>query len=289
MAVVKVIGIGETAIRIVNEIYLNKSIAGISSFILVNSRREVVEILPDNTLLKYGIGKGQEMDIKGLDKSDMVFIVTAMDDRISSGLVNWIAASASSSGALVIGLPAVIPDLQEIVTDSPFFWGIHEFQTRVSLFIPVTLDISINESGDSVVEDKNGSVLYDTIHIIIKSIVEMIEKPGIINVVFPEVKAVINQGHTARVISLCASGENTISTILKKLKSTPNCADTFPTVVGVLINITGGTDLSVSDLSEILEMLEGLLEDDTPTVFNGIIDDYMEESIRVTIIAITAH
>lgn len=167
-----------------------------------------------------------------------------MDDRISSGLANWIADSALSSGAIVIGLLLITDQVEYKENDSRISREIDEFQSRVSLFIPVTPDIIVNDIYDGKQGNKNNSLFYKATSIVVKGIVEMTEKPGMINVVFPEVKSMISQEKAARVISVSAWEENIISIALKRINSVPSHVHTLHTAEVMLVNVTGGEDLA---------------------------------------------
>jgi cell division protein FtsZ len=221
-----------------------------------------------------------------LQGSDMVFITAGMGGGTGTGGAPVVANIAKGTGSLVVG----------IVT-KPFHFeggkrmgqaeeGIEELRKHVDtlIVIPNQKLLSLVDRGTGVRESFRmaNQVLYNAT----RGIADIITVPGEVNVDFADVRTIMRDMGDALMGSGVASGENRANEAAHSAISSPLLEGiSIKGAQGVLLNITGGPDLSLCEIDEACTIIKEAAGDDANVIFGTVIDDAMGDQLMVTLIA----
>ena len=220
-----------------------------------------------------------------LGHSDMVFIAAGMGGGTGTGASPVVAQIAREHGALTIG-----------VVTRPFMFegnkramaameGIDELKEHVDTLIVIPND-RLLEMADKRVSLKDSFKLADEVlRQGIQGISELITTPGLINLDFADVKTIMSLGGAALMAVGRASGEDRAQVAAEQALSSPMLDVTIDGARGILFNVTGGTDLSLYEINQAASVIRGTAHPDVNLIFGAVIDETMEDEIRITVIA----
>ena len=302
-AKIKVVGIGGAGGNAINNM-IASNMHGVE-FIAVNTDLQVLEAslspvkVQIGRQLTKGLGAGSNPEIgrqaaledratimEVLDGCDMVFITAGMGGGTGTGAAPVIASIAREVGALTVA----------IIT-KPFFYegkrrkenaeeGIRELANCVDTMIVIPNDkISlVVEKGTPML--KAFSVANDVLRQAVQGISDIILVPGLINVDFADVKTVMESMGAAVMGAGTAKGEGSAFEAAKKAISNPLLEhSSIEGAKGILINITGGLELSIDDIQAAASYVHDNAHEDAVVIFGAVIDPDMTDEVRVTVIA----
>ena len=216
----------------------------------------------------------------------MVFVTAGMGGGTGTGAAPVIAQVAKEMGALTVG-----------VVTKPFFFegkkrqqaadaGIDAFREHVDSLITIPNDrlLSLASKKATFVEmlKKADEVLYFAV----KGISDLIMVPGLINLDFADVKAVMGESGLAMMGSGSASGEGRAREAAMKAITSPLLEDvSIDGARGVLMNITCGPDLAIDEVSEAAGTIQDAAHDEAQIFFGTVFDDSVGDEMRITVIA----
>ena len=304
-ACIKVIGVGGgggNAIKTMHQ-------AGLSGveFIAANTDVQALEEHEDlndkiqlGAELTKGLGAGANPEIgrqaaiescdeilTAVQGADMVFITVGMGGGTGTGAAGVIARIAKQQGALVVG-----------VVTRPFFFegqrrarhaetGIQFLKENVDtlIIIPNQKLLKIADEHTSLVAafKKVDKVLLEAV----KGVVDLINEKGLINLDFADVKTVMSEKGLALIGVGEAEGENRAMEAGQQAISSPLLEDnSFKGASGLIINITGGPDLSLQEVNQVAEFITSEAHPDAEIIFGAIVDPReSSNTVRVTVIA----
>ncbi|MDR3043228.1 MAG: cell division protein FtsZ [Desulfovibrio sp.] len=238
-----------------------------------------------------GIGRDAALESMGaikdaIGEADMVFVTAGMGGGTGTGAAPVIAQAAKELGALTVG-----------VVTKPFFFegkkrleaaevGISEFREHVDSLITIPNDrlLSLAPKKATFVEmlKKADEVLYFAV----KGISDLIMVPGLINLDFADVKAVMGESGLAMMGAGIARGESRAREAAMKAITSPLLEDvSIDGARGVLMNITCGPDLTIDEVSEAAGIIQEAAHEDARIFFGTVFDDTAGEEMRITVIA----
>jgi len=302
-AKMKVMGVGGAGCNAINGM-IEQRLEGVE-FISVNTDLQALEynkasykIQIGNTITK-GLGAGanpeigrksaeedKEHVINALSNTDLVFITAGMGGGTGTGAAPIIAEIARDLGALTVG----------IIT-KPFHFegkkrmrraeeGIQQMKDRVDtlIIIPNNRLLSV-VSKDTLIEDA-----FKTADTILtqatRGISDLINIPGLINLDFADVKTIMYGMGDALFGIGTATGEKRAVEAAQNAISSPLLEDvSISGAEGVLVNITGGRDLTLYEVNEATSVIFEAAGSDANIIFGAVIDEMMKEEIRITVIA----
>lgn len=303
VAKIKVVGVGGAGGNAVNNM-IASNLYGVE-FIAINTDCQVLntslaqtKIQIGGTLTK-GLGAGSNPEIgreaaledkdaiaEHLKDSDMVFITAGMGGGTGTGASPVVANIAKELGALTVA----------IIT-KPFFYegkkramnadiGIKELQSHVDALIIVPNDRigMVAEKGMPML--KAFSVANDVLRQAVQGISDLILNPGLINLDFADVKAIMaNAGRAVMGIGL-GRGDDGGLEAAKKAISNPLLEDSSTEgAKGIVINITGGLNLSHDSVRDAVAFIHDMAHEDANIIFGAVINPDIEDEVRVTVIA----
>lgn len=302
-AKIRVIGVGGAGGNAVNNM-IASNLQGVD-FISMNTDMQVLEnsIAPFKIQigagLTRGLGAGSDPEIGRqaaiddkasivdcLDGSDMVFITAGMGGGTGTGAASVIAGVAKELGALTVG-----------VVTKPFFYegrrrllnaeeGIRELSKSVDTLIVIPNDrISLVVEKDTPMI-KSFAIANDVLKQAVQGISDIILVPGLINVDFADVKTIMVNTGRAVMGSGVGKGEGGAFEAAKKAISNSLIENSsIEGARGILINITGGLELSLNEVQEATSLVYDSAHDDVNVIFGAVVDPDADDEVRVTVIA----
>lgn len=299
---IKVVGVGGGGNNAVNRM-IEDGVQGVE-FIAVNtdaqalkqSNAETVMQIGDTLTRGLGAGANPEIGRRAVEESrqqiqaalqgaDMVFVTCGMGGGTGTGAAPEIAHIARELGALTIGVvtrPFAFEGRKRAVNAAA---GIEEMKKAVN-----TLIIIPNERLLEIVDKKTpmieafreaDSVLRQGV----QGISDLIAVPGLINLDFADVKTIMSNEGTALMGIGVASGEGRAAEAAKMAISSPLLETSIDGAQGVLMNITGGKDLSLFEVQEAADIVASAASDQLNMIFGSVINENLNKEILVTVIA----
>ncbi|MCE5198352.1 MAG: cell division protein FtsZ [Armatimonadota bacterium] len=302
-AKIKVIGVGGGGMNAVDRM-ISAGLVGVD-FLAMNTDTQVLERSGAKTKLQLGsnltrgLGAGGNPEIgrasaeesrpeirRLLEGADMVFIAAGMGGGTGTGAAPVIAEMSKEMGALTVA-----------VVTRPFGFegprrargadaGVMELRDRVDTLITIPNDrlLDVVEKKTSLVDAFK--IADDVVRQGVQGISDIITIPGMINVDFADVKAIMqNQGSALMGIG-SGSGEQKAQSAAKMACASPLLETTIDGARGVLINITGGPDLTLNEVYEAAEIVYKACDSESVNViFGTVIDESMHNEVRITVLA----
>ena len=302
-AKIKVIGAGGAGGNAINNM-IASNLQGVE-FIGINTDLQVLEtsLAPVKVQigreLTRGLGAGSNPEIGRqaaledkaaimdcMDDCDMVFITAGMGGGTGTGAAPVIAEIAREMGVLTVA-----------VVTRPFFYegkkrlmnaeaGIKELTKHVDTLIVIPNDrISlVVEKGTPML--KSFSIANDVLRQAVQGISDIILVPGLINVDFADVKTIMDDVGRAVMGTGTGKGEGGAFEAAKKAISNPLLEDSsIEGARGILMNITGGLELSLSEVQDATALIHDSAHEDVNVIFGAVIDPDIKDEVRVTVIA----
>jgi cell division protein FtsZ len=300
---IKVIGIGGGGGNAVNRM-IESGIEGIE-FVVANTdlqalkrSRAPIKIQLGGRLTK-GLGAGAnpvigreaaledtEKIIEVLEGADMVFVTTGLGGGTGTGAAPIIASLATELNALTVA-----------VVTKPFHFegrrrmqqaeqGLRELRECVDTVITIPNERLLHTVDRGVSLSDSFKVADDVLRQAVQGISDLITVPGLINLDFADVKAIMAGMGLALMGAGRASGEHRAMEATQQAISSPLLEEaTIEGAKGVLINITGGTDLTLFEVNEASSIIREAADDDANIIFGAVIDETMRDEMKITVIA----
>jgi cell division protein FtsZ len=221
-----------------------------------------------------------------LGGSDMVFVTAGMGGGTGTGGAPVIATTAREMGALTVG-----------VVTKPFLFegkrrmrqaeeGIQALKKSVDTLITIPNQRLLSVSGRNMPIMETFKKADDVLLQAVRGISDLITVHGLINLDFADVRTIMSEMGMAMMGAAIASGENRAVEAAQRAISSPLLDDiSIQGARGVLINITGGADLSLHEVNEAATLIQEEADDDANIIFGAVIDESMGDQLRITVIA----
>jgi cell division protein FtsZ len=300
---IKVIGIGGGGGNAVNRM-IEAGIEGVE-FIAVNtdlqalsSSKAGLKIQIGNQLTK-GLGSGGRPDvgkqaamedterlIEIIEGADMVFLTTGLGGGTGTGATPILANLASEMDILAIAIVTFPFEFEGRIRSQQAQEGLEELKSAVDTVISIPNERLLETVNlDTSIQDAF-KMADDILRQAVQGISDLITKPGLINLDFADVKSIMKGMGMAFMGTGIASGENRAVDAAQKAISSPLLIDTsIEGAHGVLINITGGRDITLLEVSKSSQLIHSLAHPDANIIFGTVIDETMKEMVKVTVIA----
>ncbi|WP_010282639.1 cell division protein FtsZ [Bacillus timonensis] len=302
LATIKVIGVGGGGNNAVNRM-IEHGVQGVE-FIAVNTDAQALNLskaeikMQIGGKLTRGLGAGANPEVgkkaaeesreqieEALKGADMVFVTAGMGGGTGTGAAPVIAQISKDLGALTVG-----------VVTRPFTFEGRKRQTQAAGGISAmkeSVDTLIVIPNDRLLEivDKNTPMLEafreadNVLRQGVQGISDLIAVPGLINLDFADVKTIMSNKGSALMGIGVATGENRAAEAAKKAISSPLLETSIDGAQGVLMNITGGTNLSLYEVQEAADIVASASDQEVNMIFGSVINENLKEEIVVTVIA----
>ena len=301
-AKIKVVGIGGGGGSAVNRM-IKSEIKGVD-FIAVNTDVQALgqnlamtKIAIGKTLTR-GLGAGMNPDIgaraaeenqndirNALNGADMVFLTCGLGGGTGTGAIPEVAKVAKDIGALTVA----------VVTKPFSFEGAQrrriaeEGHDKLIQYVDTIITIP-NDRVLQIIDKKTSlvdafAIVDDVLRQGVQGIAELITIPGLINVDFADVKAIMENSGSALMGIGKASGENRAVDAAKQAIASPLLELSIDGAKGILFTITGGSNLGMHEVAEAAKVITGSADEDAKVIFGANIDENMKEEVRITVVA----
>lgn len=302
-AKIKVVGLGGGGSNAVNSMMLSNTIKGVD-FIAVNTDAQALLTNQAPTKIQigenltHGLGAGGDPEIgrqageesreklkEYLRDCDMVFITCGEGGGTGTGAAPIIAEIAKEQGALTIAVvtkPFRFEGTRRMVTAEE---GIMNLKDKVDtlIIIPNQRLLEVIDKKMTLIEAFRvaDSVLTQGV----QGISDLITMPGLINVDFADVRTVMTNAGSALMGMGTGVGENRAATAARTAFASPLLELSIEGAKGVLFTITGGNDLTMSEVDEAAKQIAAQVDPDANIIFGATIDESMVDQVKITIIA----
>ncbi len=302
LAVIKVVGIGGGGVNAVNRM-IEASLKGVE-FIAVNTDAQALLAsdadvkLDVGRELTRGLGAGSNPDVgrqaaedhaeeleEVLKGADMVFVTAGEGGGTGTGGAPVVARIAKAQGALTIGVVTRPFAFEGKRRSAQADKGIESLKQEVDTLIIIPNDrlLQVAERTTSMLD---AFKLADQVLLQgVQGITDLITIPGLINLDFADVRATMREAGTALMGIGQARGEDRAVAAARQAISSPLLEASVEGARGVLLNISGGSDLGLFEVNEAAEVIASAAHPDANIIFGAVIDDALGDEARVTVIA----
>ena len=302
LAVIKVVGIGGGGVNAVNRM-IDAGLKGVE-FIAVNTDAQAL-LMSDADVkldvgreLTRGLGAGADPEVgrlaaedhreeieEVLKGADMVFVTAGEGGGTGTGGAPVVANVARGLGALTIGVvtrPFAFEGRRRADQAEQGIVGLRD-EVDTLIVIPNDRLLSMSDREVSVLEafDNADQVLLSGV----QGITDLITTPGLINLDFADVKTVMSGAGSALMGIGRARGENRAAIAAEAAIASPLLEASMDGANGVLLNISGGSDLGLFEINAAAELVQEAAHPEANIIFGTVIDDALGDEVRVTVIA----
>ena len=301
-ATIKVIGVGGAGNNAVNRM-VDSGIKGVE-FTAVNTDRQTLLVSKAATKIQIGekitrgLGAGANPDIgaqaaeeskaeiaEALRGADMVFVTAGMGGGTGTGAAPIVAAAAKEMGILTIGVVTKPFTFEGKKRLSQAERGIESLKGKVDTLVVIPNDklLQIIDRKTSIIEAFK--MADDVLRQGVQGISDLIAIPGLVNLDFADAKTIMLNTGMAHMGIGRASGENRSEDAAKQAIQSPLLETSIEGARGVIINITGGTNLGLHEVNTAAELIQRSVDPEANIIFGAVIDESLDEDILVTVIA----
>lgn len=299
---IKVIGIGGGGNNAINRM-IDSGLKGVE-FISVNTDAQALYLskadkkIQIGEKLTKGLGAGANPEIgrkaaeeskneieEALKGADMIFVTAGMGGGTGTGAAPVIAEISKSLGILTVGVVTKPFAFEGKKRMSNAEMGIANIKNSVDTLITIPNDrlLSIAEKKTSMIDAFR--MADDVLRQGVQGISDLIAVPGLINLDFADVRTIMMGTGLAHMGIGKGTGENRAVEAAKQAISSPLLETSIEGAKGVLMNITGGSNLGLLEVNEAAELISSAADPEANIIFGAVIDEKMQDEIRITVIA----
>src|SRR5438034_9721507 len=302
LAVLKVVGVGGGGTNAVNRM-VDVGLSGVE-FIAVNTDAQALMMADADVKIQIGaeatkgLGAGADPAVglaaaeesrdelkEALKGADMIFITAGEGGGTGTGGAPVVAELGQELKALTVG-----------VVTRPFAFegrkradqaerGIDELRDKVDTLIVIENDrlLQVVEKRTSIVEAFG--LADDILRQGVQGITDLITVPGLVNLDFADVRTIMRDAGSALMGIGAASGENRAAEAARTAVSSPLLEASVEGATGILLNVTGGSDVGLFEVNEAAEVVTSAADQNANVIFGAVINDSLGDEVRVTVIA----
>ncbi len=301
-ASIKVVGIGGGGSNAVNRM-IQAGLKGVD-FIAVNTDAQALYLANANNKIQIGekltkgLGAGADPEIgrqaaeetqdqirEVLKGADMIFLTAGMGGGTGTGAAPTIAEVAREEGTLTVGVVTRPFSFEGRKRQVHAEEGIKELKEKVDTLIVIPNDrlLQVVEKRTPIVEAFR--IADDVLRQGVQGISDLIAIPGLINLDFADVKTIMADTGSALMGVGVGSGESRTVESARSATTSPLLETSIEGAQGILINITGDSSLGLFEVNEAAEIVRESAATDANIIFGAVIDENLEDEVRVTVIA----
>jgi cell division protein FtsZ len=302
LAVLKVAGVGGGGTNAVNRM-VDAGLSGVE-FIAVNTDAQALLMADADIKIQVGaqvtrgLGAGADPEIglaaaqesrdelkEALKGADMVFITAGEGGGTGTGGAPIVAEIGQEIGALTVGVVTRPFGFEGRKRAEQAERGIDQLRDRVDTLIVIENDrlLQVVERQTSVVEAFR--MADDILRQGVQGITDLITEPGLVNLDFADVRTIMRDAGSALMGIGRASGENRAAEAARSAVSSPLLEASIEGATGILLNVTGGSDIGLFEVNEAAEVVTGAADQNANVIFGAVIDDSIGGDVQVTVIA----
>jgi cell division protein FtsZ len=229
--------------------------------------------------------ESQEELTQALRGADMVFLTAGMGGGTGTGAAPVVAEIAKNVGALTIGVVTKPFRFEGRPRQEIAEQGLEQLKEHVDTLIVIPNDKLLELGDKRMTFEAAFRAADEVLHQGIQGISELITVPGLINLDFADVRAIMADGGAALMAVGYGRGETRAIEAAEHAVASPLLDVTIDGAKGVLFNVTGGSDLTLMEVNEAAEIIAGMVDPNANIIFGAVIDPSMEDEVRITVIA----
>ena len=299
---IKVIGVGGAGNNVVNRM-VRSGAKGVE-FVAINTDKQALNVssatykIQIGEKLTHGQGAGSDPEVgrksaeesrnqitKALEEADMVFITAGMGGGTGTGAAPIVAELAKEMGILTVA-----------VVTKPFGFegrrrmqqaeaGISELRDRVDSLVIIPNERLKHATDQKITFANAFEIADDVLRQAVQSISDLIRDTGFINLDFADVSAIMKNAGMAHMGVGRAAGKGKAEEAARMAISSPLLETSIEGAKGVLINVTGSTDIGLEEVEQAASLVQQAVHPDALTIFGATFDENLDDEIRVTVIA----
>jgi len=303
IAKIKVVGIGGSGGNGINRM-VDSEIKGVD-YVAINTDAQALhqssasEKVHIGKNLTKGLGAGMNPEVgrqaaeenrdeiqEVLKGSDMVFVTCGLGGGTGTGAAPIVAESAKEIGALTVGVVTKPFTFEGAQRRSIAAEGLDNLRDRVDALITIPNDklLSIIDKKTTLINAFR--IVDDVLRQGVQGISDLITKPGIVNVDFADVRAILENSGSALMGIGVASGENRASQAAKAAINSPLLELSIDGAKGVLFNVTGSSDMTMLEINEAANIITEAIDPNAKVIFGAVMDDQVRKGeLQITVVA----
>jgi len=301
-AKIKVVGIGGGGCSAVSRMHSSK-LKGVD-FVIVNTDSQALQSSNIKTkinvgkTLTRGLGAGMNPELgrqaaeedqeelqEMLKDCDMVFVTCGLGGGTGTGAAPVVASIAKEAGALTVGVVTKPFSFEGAQRCEIAEKGHAELETKVDTLITIPNDKLLQIIDKKTSMTDAFKVVDEVLNQGVQGISDLITIPGIVNVDFADVRAVMEGTGSALMGIGLASGENRATEAAKKAIDSPLLEQAIDGATGVLFNVSGGDDLGMLEIDEAAKVITESVDSKAKIIFGAVRDESLTNEIKITVIA----
>lgn len=302
IARIKVIGVGGGGCNAVDRM-IEGGVAGVEFWAINTDAQTLAQSKATQRLqigqkLTRGLGAGgnpaigqkaaeesREEISRAIENTDLVFITSGMGGGTGTGAAPIVAEIAKEMGCLTVGVvtrPFTFEGRRRMNQSEE---GINNLQTRVDTLIIIPNNKLLSVILPDTPIKESFRIADEILRQGVQGISDIITIPGLVNVDFADVRAVMADAGSALMGIGVASGKSRAKEAATSAMSSPLLESTIEGAKGVVLNITGGNDLTLHEVNTAADTIYEIVDPNANIIFGAVIDEKMQGEIRVTVIA----
>jgi cell division protein FtsZ len=302
VALIKVVGVGGGGGNAVNRMIANK-VLGVEFWAINTDAQSLTQSDAPQRLqigqkLTRGLGAGgnpaigqkaaeesRDEILAALDGSDLVFITAGMGGGTGTGAASVVAEAAKEVGALTVAVVTRPFLFEGRRRASQADMGIEALQGRVDTLIVIPNDKLLSVISDQTPVQEAFRIADDILRQGVQGISDIITIPGLINVDFADVRTVMADAGSALMGIGMGSGKSRAREAAMTAISSPLLESSIEGASGVVLNVTGGNDLTLHEVNEAAAVIFEVVDPNANIIFGAVIDEKLQGELRITVIA----
>jgi cell division protein FtsZ len=302
LAVIKVVGIGGGGTNAVSRM-VEAGVSGVE-FIAVNTDAQALSMAEADVKIHIGsqstrgLGAGADPAVglgaatesrdelkEALKGADMVFVTAGEGGGTGTGGAPVLAELAKEVGALTVGVVTRPFSFEGRRRADQAERGLDQLRERVDTLIVIENDrlLQVVEKRTSIVDAFR--MADDVLRQGVQGITDLITVPGLVNLDFADVRTIMTDAGSALMGIGSASGENRAAEAARAAVSSPLLEASIEGATGILLNITGGSDIGLFEVNEAAEVVTSAADANANVIFGAVIDESKGDEVTVTVIA----
>ena len=301
LAQLKVVGVGGAGNNAVNRM-IQYGIRGVE-FISVNTDKQALYLSHANQKIQIGekvtkgLGAGADPEVgrkaaeeskeaisEALKGADLVFITAGMGGGTGTGAAPVVAECAKELGILTVGVVTKPFSFEGRVRMNNAVNGITNLKANVDTLISIPNDRLLDSVG-KVSLTEAFRIADDVLRQGVQGISDLIAVPAMVNLDFADVRTIMRERGMAHMGIGMATGDKRAAEAARQAVVSPLLETTINGAKGVLLNITGGADLGIQELSEAASIIQEYADHEANIIMGAGIDEDMGDGVRITVIA----
>jgi cell division protein FtsZ len=302
LAVIKVVGVGGGGTNAVNRM-VDAGVSGVE-FIAVNTDAQALLIADADVKIQIGseatrgLGAGADPAVghaaahesrdelkDALKGADMVFVTAGEGGGTGTGGAPIVAELGQEIGALTVGVVTRPFGFEGRKRGDQAERGIDALRERVDTLIVIENDrlLQVVEKRTSIVDAFR--MADDILRQGVQGITDLITVPGLVNLDFADVRTIMRDAGSALMGIGTAAGESRAAEAARAAVSSPLLEASIEGATGILLNVTGGSEIGLFEVNEAAEVVTGAADQNANVIFGAVIDDSLGDEVKVTVIA----